>query len=93
MSFARVKQNTATSVDHMGINQRPAMNESKARVWKKIVCFYALTMLFSLGFGVFILHAGKLEAGDLLYVTDTMWSPGLVAFSTKKIFGETSAKA
>jgi hypothetical protein len=48
------------------------MNESKARVWKKIICFYALAMLFSLGFGAFILHAGKLEAGNLLYVTGAM---------------------
>jgi hypothetical protein len=58
----------ATSVYHMGINQLPTMNESKARVWKKIVCFYILAMLFSLGFGAFILQAGKLEAGDLLSV-------------------------
>jgi uncharacterized protein len=64
------------------------MNESKARIWKKIVCFYTLTMLFSFGFGAFILHAGKLEAGNLLYATGAMWSPGLAAFATKKIFGE-----
>ena len=37
---------------------------------------------------MFILHAGKLEAGNLLYVTGAMWSPGLAAFATKKIFGE-----
>jgi membrane protease YdiL (CAAX protease family) len=64
------------------------MNESKARVWKKIVCFYALTMLLSFGFGAFILHSGKLEAGNLLYVTGAMWSPALAAFATKKLFGE-----
>src|SRR5215471_15769213 len=64
------------------------MNESKARVWKKIACFYALTMLFSFAFGAFILHAGKLEAGNLLYVTGTMWSPALAAFATKRLFGE-----
>ena len=62
--------------------------DSKVRVWKKIVCFYALTMLFSLSFGAFIVHAGKLDAGNLLYVTGAMWSPGLAAFATKKIFGE-----
>src|SRR5215471_4057708 len=62
--------------------------DSKVRVWKKIVCFYALTMLFSLSFGAFVLHAGKLDAGNLLYVTGAMWSPGLAAFATKKIFGE-----
>src|SRR5215469_18422850 len=64
------------------------MNESKSRVWRKIGCFYALTILFSFAFGAFILHAGKLEAGNLLYVTGTMWSPGLAAFATKRIFGE-----
>ena len=64
------------------------MNESKSRVWKKIACFYALTILFSFAFGAFILHAGKLDAGNLLYVTGVMWSPGLAAFATKRIFGE-----
>jgi len=64
------------------------MNDSKARVWTKIVCFYTLTMLFSFILGAFILHAGKLEAGNLLYVTGVMWSPGMAAFATKKIFGE-----
>ena len=64
------------------------MNESKARIWWKIACFYTLTILFSFGFGAFILRAGKLEAGNLLYVTGAMWSPGLAAFATKKIFGE-----
>src|SRR6516165_1376954 len=64
------------------------MNESKARVWRKIACFYALTMLFSFAFGAFILRAGKLEAGNLLFVTGTMWSPALAVFATKRIFGE-----
>src|SRR5215831_894011 len=64
------------------------MNESKARVWRRIGCYYALTILLSCALGAFILHAGKLEAGNLLYVTGTMWSPALAAFATKKIFGE-----
>src|SRR5262252_9351654 len=64
------------------------MTESKARVWKKIACFYALTILFSFAFGAFILHVGKLDAGNFLYVTGVMWSPGLAAFATKRIFGE-----
>jgi membrane protease YdiL (CAAX protease family) len=63
-------------------------NDSKARVWKKIVCFYVLTMIFSCIFGGFILHAGRMDAGGLLYVTGSMWSPGLAAFATKKLFGE-----
>jgi hypothetical protein len=54
--------------------QQPAMSEPKARVWKKIVCFYALTMLFSSVCGAFVLHAGKMDAGNLLYVTGAMWS-------------------
>jgi membrane protease YdiL (CAAX protease family) len=68
--------------------QQPALNEPKARVWKKIVCFYALTMLFSSVCGAFILHAGKMDAGDILYVTGAMWSPGLAAFATKRLFKE-----
>src|SRR5207248_10642948 len=68
--------------------QQPAMSEPKARVWKKIVCFYALTMLFSSVCGAFVLHAGKMDAGNLLYVTGAMWSPGLAAFATKKLFKE-----
>jgi len=64
------------------------MSEPKAHVWKKIVCFYALTMLFSSVCGAFVLHAGKMDAGNLLYITGAMWSPGLAAFATKKLFKE-----
>ena len=64
------------------------MNEPKARVWKKIGVFYALTWLFSGAFDAFILHAGKMDAGNLLYVTGAMWSPALAAFATKAIFRE-----
>jgi membrane protease YdiL (CAAX protease family) len=64
------------------------MNESKAGIWKKIGCFYVLTMLFSGVFDTFVLHAGKMDAGNLLYVTGAMWSPALAAFATKRIFGE-----
>lgn len=64
------------------------VNEPKARVWKKIASFYSLTMLFSGAFDLFILHAGKMEAGNLLYVTGSMWSPALAAFLTKTLFKE-----
>jgi membrane protease YdiL (CAAX protease family) len=64
------------------------MNAERARTWKKIGCFYGLTMLFALIFGGFVLHAGKLDAGNMLYVTGAMWSPGLAAFATKRIFRE-----
>ena len=64
------------------------MNESSAHVWKKIGCFYGLTMLFSGVFGAFVMHAGKMDAGNLLYVTGAMWSPALATFATKKIFRE-----
>ena len=64
------------------------MNEAKGRVWKKIAVFYTLTMLFSGVFDAFVLHAGKMDAGNLLYVTGAMWSPALAAFATKKIFRE-----
>src|SRR5262245_50470413 len=39
-----------------------------ARTWKKIGCFYTLTMLFSGVFGAFMIYAGKMSSGDLLFV-------------------------
>ena len=64
------------------------MNDSKERIWKKIALFYALTMLFSGVFDAFILFAGKMDAGNILYVTGGMWSPALATFATKAIFRE-----
>jgi membrane protease YdiL (CAAX protease family) len=64
------------------------VTESAARVWKKIAVFYGLTLLFSNVFNFFELHAGKMDAGNLLYVTGAMWSPGLAALLTKRFFGE-----
>jgi len=64
------------------------MEDSKAHVWKKIALFYTLTLCFSGVFDLFVLHAGKMGAGDLLYVTGSMWSPALAAFATKRIFRE-----
>jgi len=40
----------------------------KERFWKKIALFYGLTMLFSGVFDAFILFAGKMDAGNLLYI-------------------------
>ena len=65
-----------------------AVKESKERVWKKIGVYYILTILFSGVFGGFVLHAGKMGAGNLLYVTGAMWSPALAVFATKAIFRE-----
>ena len=64
------------------------MDVTSARSWKKIGCFYALTMLFSGVFGAFVLRVGQMTAGNMLYVTGAMWSPALAAFATKGIFGE-----
>jgi uncharacterized protein len=64
------------------------MQESNRRVWKKIAVFYMLTMVFSGVFAAFVLHAGKMDAGNFLYVTGAMWSPALAAFATKRIFRE-----
>ena len=64
------------------------MDESKSRIWRKIGVFYALTMLFTGVFDAFVLHAGKMDSGNLLYVTGAMWSPALAVFATKKIFRE-----
>ena len=64
------------------------MPETKARVWKKIGCYYALTMIFSGCFDAFVLHAGHIDAGNLFYVTGSMWSPALAACLTKAFFGE-----
>src|SRR6266404_9640050 len=65
-----------------------AVTEPAARVWKKIAVFYGLTLVFSNVFNAFVLHAGRLDTGNLLYVTGAMWSPGLAALATKRIFGE-----
>jgi membrane protease YdiL (CAAX protease family) len=64
------------------------MQEAKPRIWRKIACFYALTMLLSGGFSALAIRAGRLDAGNLLYVTGSMWSPALAAFLTKRLFGE-----
>ena len=45
-------------------------------------------MLFSGVFDAFILQAGRMDAGSLLYVTGAMWSPALAACLTKAIFRE-----
>jgi len=62
--------------------------EAGSRVWKKIACFYTLTMIFSGFFEAFVLHAGRMDAGNLFYVTGSMWSPTFAAFATKRLFGE-----
>ena len=72
----------------MYTDNNDAVNESKARVWKKIGVFYMLTLLFSGAFDALVLHAGKMDAGNLLYITGAMWSPGLAAFATKAFFRE-----
>jgi membrane protease YdiL (CAAX protease family) len=64
------------------------MRQESTRTWQKIGLFFGLTMLFSGVFNVFILHAGRMDAGNLLYVTGAMWSPGLAACLTKAIFRE-----
>ena len=65
-----------------------AASEPAARVWKKITVFYGLTLLFSNVFNAFELFAGGMETGGLLYVTGAMWSPGLAALLTKRLFAE-----
>jgi membrane protease YdiL (CAAX protease family) len=46
-------------------------------------------MLFSSVFGSFVLFTGKkMDAGNLLYVTGSMWSPALAALATKAIYRE-----
>jgi membrane protease YdiL (CAAX protease family) len=64
------------------------MDQSKSKVWKKVAVFYTLTLAFSGVFNALVLHAGKMDAGNLLYVTGSMWSPALAAFATKAMFGE-----
>jgi uncharacterized protein len=63
-------------------------HEPRGRVWKKIAVFYALTLVFSNVFNAFVLFGGRMDAGNLLYVTGAMWSPGLAALLTKRIFHE-----
>lgn len=72
----------------MELVKEAVTTEPAGRVWKKIAAFYSLTLVFSGVFNAFILHAGKMDAGNLLYVTGGMWSPTFAALATKKIFGE-----
>lgn len=73
---------------------RPSVgSEPAGRVWKKIALFYALTLVFSNVFNAFALFAHRpMDSGSLLYVTGTMWSPGLAALLTKRIFREPIAE-
>jgi membrane protease YdiL (CAAX protease family) len=64
------------------------MSPTNARVWQKIALFFALTMLLSGVFDAFILHTGRMDAGNLLYVVGEMWSPALAVCLTKAIFRE-----
>jgi membrane protease YdiL (CAAX protease family) len=66
----------------------PNTTELPSRVWKKIAVFYVLTLVFSNIFNAFELFGGRMDAGNLLYVTGAMWSPGVAALLTKRIFGE-----
>src|SRR3954468_10565342 len=66
--------------------------EPAARVWKKIATFYGLTLVFSNVFNAFEIFAGGMDAGGLLYVTGAMWSPGLAALLTKRLFREPIAE-
>ncbi len=60
------------------------MSATKSRVWKKIVVFYALTLLFSALFQLLDRNA----PGNVILITGVMWCPGLAALSTKRLFGE-----
>ena len=65
------------------------MSEPAGRIWKKIAVFYGLTLLFSNLFNAFELLARRpADSAGLLYVTGLMWSPGLAALLTKRIFRE-----
>ena len=57
-------------------------------VWRKVGMFYGLTLVLSLPFYLLIIHAGKLLAGDRLFVFGLMWCPALAAFVTQFLHGE-----
>jgi membrane protease YdiL (CAAX protease family) len=59
------------------------MTETKARVWKKIVCFYVLTLLLSAVFQTLDRNA----PGNVTLITGVMWCPALSAFATTWMFG------
>jgi membrane protease YdiL (CAAX protease family) len=69
------------------VNER-VLPEPAVRVWKKIALFYGLTLVFSNVFNAFVLLGGRMDAGNLIYVTGAMWSPALAALATKRIFRE-----
>ncbi|MEP6939847.1 MAG: CPBP family intramembrane glutamic endopeptidase [Rudaea sp.] len=60
------------------------MIESRARIWKKIVVFYALTLIFSALFQ----YLDRRAPGNVILITGVMWCPGAAALLTKRLFGE-----
>jgi uncharacterized protein len=60
------------------------VSEARARTWKKIITFYALTLLFSAFFQLLDRNA----SGNITLITGMMWSPGLSAILTKVLFRE-----
>jgi uncharacterized protein len=60
------------------------MTESKARSWKKVACYYAITLLLS---GLFQ-ALDRRSTGNITLITGMMWSPAFAAISTRLLFGE-----
>lgn len=60
------------------------MTQTKARVWKKIIFFYTLTMLLTTAVGILTRRA----PANITLVTAMMWCPAIAAFLTKRVFSE-----
>jgi hypothetical protein len=62
------------STDDLRSGCTVATVEGRKRGSEEDRTLHALTMLFSGVSDAFVLHAGRMEAGNLLYVTGSMWS-------------------
>jgi len=60
------------------------MTPERARSWKKIATFYALTLAFSALFQ----FLDRSAPGNVTLITGVMWCPGAAALLTQRLFGE-----
>ena len=62
-----------------------SMNQSPAKQYSSILCYLALTALFSSFFWTLMISAGHVGAGKGMYVAGLMWCPALAALATVRL--------
>ncbi|HEY2067161.1 MAG TPA: CPBP family intramembrane glutamic endopeptidase [Gemmatimonadaceae bacterium] len=63
------------------------MTDTSPRPYRPVATFLLLTFALSAIFYALIIHAGRLAAGNGIYVTGLMWCPGLAALLTCRVLG------